>query len=341
MLETFLSHFQFANALIAMIAIIELLINFKKPIPLKILLLIFLSTIVVINLTLLLKFGHIFNAFSKIILPLAGIHIFYYLYNFKINKKLIIFTGVCILQLSLNLYSLYFTDSSHYNFFYWARRINRILLSLGILALYFITYFKMLKSLDDKNHYSTKIENWIKLAVVLFTVAILNNLSILIFSPNSFLIKIISSFVHLTCCILVIFRPDFLNRTELSYSLGNIFRKTIEDQIDAEKFVNEFYSKTYFIQKETSVDDLANKMMVPASKLNDYIYETTKMSFIDLVNKNRVEYFISLVSSGKFSDYTIEALAELSGFGSRQSLYRNFKKFHGGNPSDFHKIINN
>jgi YesN/AraC family two-component response regulator len=199
----------------------------------------------------------------------------------------------------------------------------------------------MLKSLDDKNHYSKKIENWIKLAVVLFTVAILNNLSILIFSPNSFLIKIISSFVHLTCCILVIFRPDFLNRTELSYSLGNIFRKTIEDQIDAEKFVNEFYSKTYFIQKETSVDDLANKMMVPAFKLNDYIYETTKMSFIDLVNKNRVEYFISLVSSGKFSDFTIEALAELSGFGSRQSLYRNFKKFHGGNPSDFHKIINN
>ena len=179
-----------------------------------------------------------------------------------------------------------------------------------------------------------KIEKWIKITIFLFIVGILNNLSTLFFSNNFIIIKIISSIVHLTCCFLAIYRPSFINRTELSVSLGRRFRKTIEDQIDAEKFINEFFSKTYYIQKEISIDDLASKLGVPATKLNDFIIETTKMNFIDLVNKNRVEYFISLVRSEKFSDYTIEALSELSGFGSRQSLYRNFKRFHGGSPSD-------
>ena len=58
------------------------------------------------------------------------------------------------------------------------------------------------------------------------------------------------------------------------------------------------------------------------------------MNFSDLVNKSRVEYFITLIKSQEYKDYTIDALSDLTGFGTRQTLYRNFKKFHGGNPSD-------
>jgi AraC-like DNA-binding protein len=309
------------------------MVSFRKPIVLKILLLIFIGAIFVHNLALLLKLGVFVKEFSRILIALAGIQIIQYLYSFKINRNILVVSAVCLILLTFNLYTLK-NDLKEHNIIFFIRRINRILLSAGILALSLFTYLKMFKSLDDKNLYSKKIEKWIKITIFLFILGILNNLSTLFFSNNLIIIKIISSIVHLTCCFLAIYRPSFINRTELSVSLGRRFRKTIEDQIDAEKFINEFFSKTYYIQKEISIDDLASKLSVPASKLNDFIIETTKMNFIDLVNKNRVEYFISLVRSEKFSDYTIEALSELSGFGSRQSLYRNFKRFHGGSPSD-------
>jgi YesN/AraC family two-component response regulator len=59
------------------------------------------------------------------------------------------------------------------------------------------------------------------------------------------------------------------------------------------------------------------------------------MTFIELINKNRIDYFVTLVVNGNHKTYSIEGLAEMSGFGSRHSLYRNFKKYHGGSPSDF------
>jgi YesN/AraC family two-component response regulator len=58
------------------------------------------------------------------------------------------------------------------------------------------------------------------------------------------------------------------------------------------------------------------------------------MNFSDLINKSRIDYFINLIKSQKYKDYTIDALSEMTGFGTRQTLYRNFKKFHGGKPTD-------
>jgi YesN/AraC family two-component response regulator len=59
------------------------------------------------------------------------------------------------------------------------------------------------------------------------------------------------------------------------------------------------------------------------------------MTFSDLVNKYRVQYFVSIVVLPQNANYTIDALAKMSGFTSRNHLYKPFRKFHGGIPSDF------
>jgi len=41
----------------------------------------------------------------------------------------------------------------------------------------------------------------------------------------------------------------------------------------------------------------------------------------------------------KYKSYTLEELSEKSGFGSRSSMNRAFKKFHGGSPSDLMKVF--
>jgi YesN/AraC family two-component response regulator len=66
----------------------------------------------------------------------------------------------------------------------------------------------------------------------------------------------------------------------------------------------------------------------------NYIYFTYAMSFDELVNKSRVEYFVEIIKESKYKNYTVEALAMEVGFNSRQRFYQPFKKYHGGNPSD-------
>jgi AraC-like DNA-binding protein len=73
---------------------------------------------------------------------------------------------------------------------------------------------------------------------------------------------------------------------------------------------------------------------VGSNDLYKFVYYKYNMTFNDLVNKHRVEYFIDIIHNPKFLNYTIDALAKEAGFSSRQHLYKPFKKFHGGNPSD-------
>jgi YesN/AraC family two-component response regulator len=70
-----------------------------------------------------------------------------------------------------------------------------------------------------------------------------------------------------------------------------------------------------------------------------FIYFKYSLSFDELVNKSRVEYFVQIVKLPKFKDYTIESLALEVGFASRQRFYQPFKKYHGGNPSDLIDVI--
>jgi YesN/AraC family two-component response regulator len=63
------------------------------------------------------------------------------------------------------------------------------------------------------------------------------------------------------------------------------------------------------------------------------------MSFEELLNKSRVDYFVEIIKEPKFKNYTVEALALEVGFNSRQRFYQPFKKYHGGNPSDLIDIL--
>ena len=53
-----------------------------------------------------------------------------------------------------------------------------------------------------------------------------------------------------------------------------------------------------------------------------------------------VEYLKQLLRSKKYESFTIEALSEMSGFGSRRSMYNYFNKYVGMTPSEFINSIN-
>lgn len=340
MFDVLQSKLYFANTLISLIVFLELAVNFKKPLTLKILLLGFIGSICVHNLAWQINVDFRIREFFRVFILLIGIHIIYLLHDFKLNKSLVVLTFTSILLLIFNFYTFQFINTERHDMIFWVRRVIRVLNSLGILTMFIIAYSKMFMSLDEKNQYSQKIKNWTRLTIVLASISILNNLSSIISPSGLYISRMISSIIQLTCCILVMYRPSFINRTNLSISLGNAFRKTHEDEVNAEEFIKEFFTKAYYSNNEISIEDLAMKLKVSPKIMNDFIYETTKMNFTDLVNKNRVEFYVNLVSNNQYQEYSLEGLSELAGFGSRQSLYRNFKKFHGGSPSDLLKANN-
>jgi AraC-like DNA-binding protein len=192
--------------------------------------------------------------------------------------------------------------------------------------------------LNEKSFYSRKIKKWTKFTILIFTVGIINNFVSIFLTSQNFVIRGVSVLLHLSICIFILYRPSFLNRTELTLKLAKTFRKNIHVAVEADKFIFQFYTSSYFVNKNASIEDLALKLQVGNQTLSSFIYETTQMTFSDLVNKSRVEYFITLAQSQEYDETTIDNLAEISGFGSRQTLYRNFKKFHGGTPSDLLRI---
>ena len=85
------------------------------------------------------------------------------------------------------------------------------------------------------------------------------------------------------------------------------------------------------------MDHLAKQLHIPFEAFYNFIYTNYDFSFLDIVNKARVEYFMKIIKEEKYRGYTIDALAQESGFSSRHHMYPPFKKFHGGTPSSYIK----
>ena len=134
----------------------------------------------------------------------------------------------------------------------------------------------------------------------------------------------------------VLFRPRFLNRTNLKISLSKAFNRKDRFDFSKDDFELHFYRNCFFLNNKASLEEFGKMISVSPALLTKFIYQNFTTTFNDLVNEARVNYFVTLVADGKHPNYTIESLAQLSGFGSRQSLYKQFKKFHGGNPSDLY-----
>lgn len=116
--------------------------------------------------------------------------------------------------------------------------------------------------------------------------------------------------------------------------------KGIDKEVNVGSFENLFFTNLFYLNKEASIDIIATKLDVTEEMLNSFVSNQYGVSYNDLLNKLRVSYFVELINTGKYNDITIDALAQKAGFGTRQHLYKHFKRFHGGTPSDLFKAVN-
>ena len=347
MLNQLIAHFNFTLAFIALITLIEIFINFKRPLTLKYILIILILFVLIQNLVYLyFSVGKTLiwlTEISRTIIGFTGLTLIYFLITNKINKYILLF-GLFILTIHI-AFLLFRTDTFPSNQYTSLQKINlveniriyfRTITSLGITFIVFKIFINLKLRLNEQNIYHQNIKQWINTCLfVVFFGAILNVLLINLHKNTGIEFEKISILLFdMLICLTILFRPTIVNKVRLDFSLSNLFNKNHEKEIDQELFFNEFFVKSFYTRNSTSLEDLSELIGVDSNELNNFIFLKYSCSLSDLVNKSRIELFSEMVQKGTNKDLTIEAMAKIVGFGSRQSLARSFKKFHGGSPSD-------
>jgi len=206
-------------------------------------------------------------------------------------------------------------------------------IAFNLFSLFFI--YQILFRFSFKNIYFKRIKKWtFFFFIVILTQLILFPL-IIIFKPSNDTKIFFSIILSLSVLLIILYRPSFINKNGSKISFGHLFER-IDFSADIKEvdFNFQFFTNLYFKNKAAEIADFANIIGVSKEIMFNYIYFTYSMSFDELINKTRVEYFVEIIKEPKYKNYTIEALAMEVGFNSRQRFYKPFKKYHGGNPSD-------
>jgi AraC-like DNA-binding protein len=209
----------------------------------------------------------------------------------------------------------------------------------NLFCLYYI--YNILFKFSFKNIYFKKIQVW----TFCFFMVIATQLIIILFSqifkiPDQLKMYIPIVF-GLFLLLIILYRPNFINKNGSKISFGFLFNiSDFSSEIKEVDFNFHFYTNFYYRTKTANIEEFSNIMGVSKDRLFKYIYYNYSMSFEELLNKSRVEYFAEIIKEPKYKKYTVEALALEVGFSSRQRFYQPFKKYHGGNPSDLIDIFN-
>jgi AraC-like DNA-binding protein len=209
----------------------------------------------------------------------------------------------------------------------------------NLFCLYYI--FNILFKFSYKNIYFKKIQVWtFSFFMIIFTQIIFIALASFLKFPTDFntYIRIL---LALALLLILLYRPVFINKNGAKIWFGYLFNKNdYSSDIKEVDFNFHFYTNLYYKSKTSNIEEFSTIMGVSKDVMFNYIYFTYSMSFDELVNKARVEYFVEIIKDVRFKNYTVEALALEVGFSSRQRFYQPFKKYHGGNPSDLIDILN-
>jgi len=107
-------------------------------------------------------------------------------------------------------------------------------------------------------------------------------------------------------------------------------RKKLQAYIESEK---------PYLNPSITLAELASKINLHPNELSQVINKEEGMNFNDYINSHRVEAVKASIQSGRADQFTLLTIAYESGFNSKATFNRTFKKFTNQSPSQFLKSI--
>ena len=125
--------------------------------------------------------------------------------------------------------------------------------------------------------------------------------------------------------------------TKLKY-----FQPTKKDEVEIcsnfEDISTLVIQKEYFIDPDLSLTKLSSFLEINNKELS-YIISRQNLNYNSWLNNLRVEYSMQLIKDGFLDRYSVEALAKKSGFNSKNTFYRSFKRIAQTTPTAYHKSL--
>lgn len=94
-----------------------------------------------------------------------------------------------------------------------------------------------------------------------------------------------------------------------------------------------------YLQAEINLTELAKHLQINSNLLSSSINKVFGKNFNDYINELRIQEFERLVKSGKAENLTLLSLAYDSGFNSKATFNRAFKKLRDSSPREFMNFI--
>lgn len=132
-----------------------------------------------------------------------------------------------------------------------------------------------------------------------------------------------------------IFTTESLNGSQAKYEKSSL---SPEQKSALNKSLTHFMEmEKPYLNQVLKLSDLANLLSVSPNHLSQFLNQELKTNFYDLINYYRVEEAKKRLSDPRNANYTILSIAYDSGFSSKASFNRIFKKHTGTTPSNFNK----
>lgn len=135
------------------------------------------------------------------------------------------------------------------------------------------------------------------------------------------------------------YRTEFGMLSTLTYEKRLLFSHA--ELLERQKMVSERIKNDFLYRDDQlSLQKLSKVLGVSINELSYIINTGFKMNFNDLINEYRIIDFKEHLSDNQNQKYTLLAIAYKSGFNSKASFYRAFKKSTGKTPASFYKDLN-
>lgn len=335
----------FSVLLLSIISFVEILVVFKNSSLLK-------------YLILGISFCFVLNSFIAIIEPYTGymkgvsempgailaalsISLMSFLGYQKIKKAAIVISIFIIVTPIMILLKQHFIDhddtSSHFQSPVRSGGskylVKTFFFATSVVLLNWIYFIQFVRKKNNDNIYFKQLRTWGYWYIILLSIIwFLNQFFISSIIPKQWVIISITT-CHVCLILVFIFRPKFLNQSDFNITVDRLL--VVNDlKFNHENFIHIFFDKEYYLDKSADLEVFCTQNNLFQADVENFVFQYYNMRFLDLVYKTRIEYFVNLVNTKNYTTLTIDALSQMSGFNSRQHLYKWFKKYHGGSPSD-------
>ena len=340
------SQLAFGLILLGIFSILENIKNVQKFSLLGYLMIVILFSITAAStLDFLTEYGYqlqIYKDIVRIVSTLLTINFFFIIFAKKVPKLVIGLELFFIL-----LFIIVFINGFQFPVYKAAVLLNKFtFFNQFVFALYFIMCclsilyigIKLHQQKPTENLYDAKIRKWFSLIIYscMFLMA-LHAVFYIVYLKGTLLYyfdsRVTLFSTRLMLLLFILYRPKFLDDHRQDTSFNRLLIKN--KGILFKDFEFMFYFNNYYLNPKASLDDFALKLNRSKEEVVDFFKNELEENFTDLLNQNRIEYFKELLKAKKYESFTIEALSEMSGFGTRRTMYSAFNKFVGMTPSDY------